>query len=684
MSAVASIGAGVDLLKDNSVIIDYTSLDMDALFEDLVTYAQTEFSDRWTNFNETEWAVAWTRLLSYIGDQLFYQHNATIGETNPITAVRRKNFIVAAKPFDFVLDSASASSVDIQVTSDPAQLPILLSASSYKLSDGDNVFMPTADYLLTLATETVPFVNGDLQDNELLGTSDGQPDQEFALGSSPLIDDTLTVYVNAKVWEARTNRADAQSTDEVYFIETDEDDNTIIVFGDGVNGKVPPLTHEIRGTYKVGGGKAANADARTITTQVTVLSGIISVTNPEAASGGLNRQTLQQGKAALPGSTAANTRCVVPADYAAALFDSRLDSLGRPSGIIKASAKRSGVRTMNVWAVPGGGGTLSSTLLNEMAAFYRQVAVSSDVRLRDATYIGLRLKIGAYIKPNFQQDDVVNKLRALLVTEGIDPEFELGIFDLDNVGFGARDDDREPQITITRLQQIFARLRDFGLQKGVVELLTTIPVAKVPLTRNNSGNSTITDVTLPANISARREWALKWKGADVFDVYQRIVGRSTFITDTQLVDDRLDLDSLPDITLPLPGGTIVNPNRTQSVEFGIDVVNSQGTTVLLDATTVGTLFGVAAPGDDYYIEFLDQADVDLAGAPSLVVNSALSSGFSFTVNRGTVEHTAGDVTLFDAFPSVGDIVLRDDEIPEFVRDENGVATDLEIVVRTAE
>lgn len=680
-----SIGAGIDLLKTTSPVVSFTSMDAESMEADLVTYARTISSDWWTNFNPSEPAYTQLKLQAYFGDLLSYYYNAAAQETQPMTALRKKNFRNTARAWDFELTGPVGSSVDCEVVSDPALLPYVLYATgnaAFKAQASNGVvLMPASTTLIVSQTQTVPFVAGDLQNNELLGTSDGTKDQVFQLSEKTLIDSSLSVSVGGSTWSKSTKRASAQSTDRVYFVEVDDDTGYAnIVFGDGVNGAVPALGAEIRATYKVGGGKASNISRLSVTSVITPLPGLISVNNPTDASGGDDAMTLRQAKIALPASVNTNDRAVTWRDYATVLLAS-----GAPGGIAKAASAPGVGRDVNVWPVPVGGGVASITLKNSIAAYLEdKKGNNSVIHLLDHTNMPLEAIIGVYVRKNFLAADVITKVRALLVTEDTSPSIQQGIFDFDNVGLGARDDEGEPQITAMRIHKLMRSLEDSGLQKIVIEVLRTVPQTKQPLLRRNAGNGTISDVAYPGNFTVRREFRVLFTSPLNFTVYRRVVGITSLITDVSIVDDSLDLGAQPDFSLPLPASTIFSPNRYQEFTFNIDPALTTGNLITKATTSSGSVFGAArAPGYEYYLELVDGTG-SLPAADGTVSYTSPVGDVSFNVNGGTAAFTTGDYLLFDVFPAIGDIVLRPDELPVFLRDENGVATNLSTLVRTAQ
>ncbi|HVK73649.1 MAG TPA: putative baseplate assembly protein [Kofleriaceae bacterium] len=90
-----------------------------------------------------------------------------------------------------------------------------------------------------------------------------------------------------------------------------------IGFGDGRRGKVPPegRNNLVVRSYQVGGGSAGNVNAGTVTSLVRALSYIDSVTNPLPASGGSDRESVEEAKARAPYTIKSRDRAVTAEDY---------------------------------------------------------------------------------------------------------------------------------------------------------------------------------------------------------------------------------------------------------------------------------------------------------------------------------------------------------------------------------
>lgn len=141
-------------------------------------------------------------------------------------------------------------------------------------------------YMVVQATQ------GETSGQQILGSSDGGASQEFDLPDTPYIDDTAVLEVdesgggNWTEYVAVPNFLNSTSTSRHYRLEKDAEDKATAIFGDGINGKIPPAgTDNVRGTYRVGGDVNGNVGVGEIKVNADGIPGISEVTNPRAATG---------------------------------------------------------------------------------------------------------------------------------------------------------------------------------------------------------------------------------------------------------------------------------------------------------------------------------------------------------------------------------------------------------------
>jgi hypothetical protein len=178
---------------------------------------------------------------------------------------------------------------------------------------------------------------------ELLGSSDGSPGQRVTLARPPVLADSLELRVREPLGDEdveELRRADpdtvldavdarpgpwvlwrpgeavnAEPGDRVYALDDVTGD---ITFGDGVNGKIPPIGRDaiLAVHYERGGGAAANAvTAWSQLNLVTPVAGIERVIVPDGAAGGSDPQDADTTRRFAPANLALRDRALRLADY---------------------------------------------------------------------------------------------------------------------------------------------------------------------------------------------------------------------------------------------------------------------------------------------------------------------------------------------------------------------------------
>jgi hypothetical protein len=114
-------------------------------------------------------------------------------------------------------------------------------------------------------------------------------------------------------WNEQQNFFDSSSTDRNYVLDHA---SGRLFFGDGHLAKIPPAGAAIQAvTFRSGGGLAGNVPSGTVTQLLGSVSGIQSVTNPRAAEGGADGETLKQFSQRGPQTIRTRGRAITLSDY---------------------------------------------------------------------------------------------------------------------------------------------------------------------------------------------------------------------------------------------------------------------------------------------------------------------------------------------------------------------------------
>lgn len=159
---------------------------------------------------------------------------------------------------------------------------------------------------------------------ELLGQSEGHPDETYRLRHTPVTERCLVLCTRAEsgdpakpyLEERWIERADLLSSgpgDRHFVLEPTSGQ---VTFGNGRRGRIPAAGSDVVAAgYRHGGGRAGNVAAGTITTLLFELPDVASVTNRRAARGGADRQSLEELKREAPVLLRNQRRAVTASDY---------------------------------------------------------------------------------------------------------------------------------------------------------------------------------------------------------------------------------------------------------------------------------------------------------------------------------------------------------------------------------
>lgn len=162
---------------------------------------------------------------------------------------------------------------------------------------------------------------------EILGSGDGsRPYQRFTLRQPPLTHitastasgtaSTLKVYVNDVLWQETPTLYGHGPNERIYITRIDDEGKTTVQFGDGRTGvRLPGGPENVRAVYRQGLGLAGLIKPGQLTLLMTRPPGVQSVTNLLPATGGDDREALQDARRNAPLTIMTLDRIVSLQDY---------------------------------------------------------------------------------------------------------------------------------------------------------------------------------------------------------------------------------------------------------------------------------------------------------------------------------------------------------------------------------
>ncbi len=162
---------------------------------------------------------------------------------------------------------------------------------------------------------------------EILGSGDATNESlQLTLKQSPLTyvtaatnngaQSTLQVWVNNLQWHEVPNLLASGPADRVFVTRPNPPGNAVVQFGNGVEGgRTPTGQTNIRAVYRKGVGAAGMVNAGQLTQPLDRPQGVMSVTNPSAASGAADPASAADARASAPLPTLTLGRVVSLEDY---------------------------------------------------------------------------------------------------------------------------------------------------------------------------------------------------------------------------------------------------------------------------------------------------------------------------------------------------------------------------------
>jgi hypothetical protein len=169
--------------------------------------------------------------------------------------------------------------------------------------------------------------HGETIHNEIVGDGDSSiAFQRFTLRKSPVtyvpaavprgIATTLQLFVNGARWAEVPTLYGRSSTDAVFATRLGDDGARTIQFGDGNTGsRVPTGRLNVVATYRQGLGLAGRVRAATLTNLLDRPTGVKGATNPLAAAGGADPESLDRARTTAPGTVRTFGRAISLRDF---------------------------------------------------------------------------------------------------------------------------------------------------------------------------------------------------------------------------------------------------------------------------------------------------------------------------------------------------------------------------------
>ena len=429
-------------------VIDYMARDYESLLKamrDLIPQKLPEWRD---HANEADFGNVLLELFAHMGDILSYYQDRVAHESFLGTARTRRSVIQHLRLIGYELGTAAPATAILRLSVPDTVKDTVVINRGDAFATKSEKNRPSVRYEYAREQELkIDFKNvkaeggqrtaeirvdeGRLIRDEVLGAASATsaPNQRFALAHPRLIlrplgpsqvgqrDVILLTQLGDKVdppWTRRETLAFSKA-DRDFVVEIDADDRATVVFGDGKFGAIPPPEARITATYRVGGGQLGNVPAGAIQTLVAApqLAQLgTTVTNPSPATGGAEREGIENAVQHAPAVFHSQHRAVTAADY---------EALARKvKGVAKVRAVATGWNQVTLFVAPEGifvepepaKGKVSDVLEADLKSFFEDKRMLNQiVEIEDVDYVAIYVTAEIEVESFYVRDDVVSRVQ---------------------------------------------------------------------------------------------------------------------------------------------------------------------------------------------------------------------------------------------------------------------------------
>ena len=340
--------------------IDYSNRDYDSIRADLLSRA-TEIVPEWTARTSSDFGVLFVDLWSYFADVLHYYIDRAAGEAFIGTATQRESLLALASLFDYnpQLQTSATATVTVVGENIPGGetvvIPINTTFVAPATSERPIIYFTSTQSASASASANaiITVVEGLQVNDETVGTSNGSSNQRFSLFFNGVVGNSVDVFVKEGVvvdgvpsdveYQFVNKLIDSTANDRVYTLLASASNATEIVFGNGINGKIPNTGQSIVVDYRKGVGSRGNISANSITQIQNSPSVYISEILSSVSTGGANVESIESLRNNIPNSFATQDRAVSLSDYKALVL--------QVAGVAKGTAAYSN-GAVTVYAAP--------------------------------------------------------------------------------------------------------------------------------------------------------------------------------------------------------------------------------------------------------------------------------------------------------------------------------------------
>lgn len=316
--------------------LNYTNQDFWSMKTRLIEFVRQKFSTDFSDFVESSLAIMLIENWAFLADTLSFKMDQIANEVFIDTVTEKENAFRLAKLVGFepqppiAARSLWTATLNNPVNSDivvSTPLPVTVSAGGESITielfpaNSENVPSLDEDILIpagSVVNASIVGLEGRTRTRQVVGT--GAVGQTVALPLTPVIYDSIRVYVDGVQWEQVPFFTDSQPRRE-YRVEFDSNWQAFVIFGNNRAGLIPSAGSDILVSYRQGGGVRGNLVSGTVEQQIIVnVDGIpygipVAIRNYTKGEYGYDGDTIEDVRTKLPAYTRTQNRAVTGLDY---------------------------------------------------------------------------------------------------------------------------------------------------------------------------------------------------------------------------------------------------------------------------------------------------------------------------------------------------------------------------------
>lgn len=356
-----------------------------------------------TDYSESHILIIIISMFAGIAEMLGLYIDNLAREAFLATARRYTSVVKLIKILDYRIKTSNPASATLQLTFIWGNLPptqVTIPNGTQFQTTNNIIFISTEDCTIVYPNTIllVPVAQFTQINNQNVGNTSGVPSEKIAFGTN-LVYNSLSLLIANEIWTLVDSFALQTPDDKIFIVDVDVDGIAYAIFGDGINGEIPPINQTYYASYRTTLGSRANVEANSITAFINnpTIIGVqsISVTNLAKATAGSDYEDIERIRTSAPLFIRTLNRAVTKQDYS---------DIGRLApGVGKAKADYKCGKDVSVYVVPINGGIANKPLLDSTELFFddkRMVTTFVDCFPAGQT----RLKISGDIIARFRMD----------------------------------------------------------------------------------------------------------------------------------------------------------------------------------------------------------------------------------------------------------------------------------------